>query len=212
MQRRKMLGIVAVIVAVVVFCMFLFVTMNGRDTAEDGSRPSSADLTESVDNSTDSAELEELYGEGAFVFTPAHVRERFEDTLPEGYLFAEKPAANPAQNDKLQLEIQDETGTLTELSLLFNTTKEDQTFNQIALLIKEGGFKEDTEAILEWYLKTFADSLGEADRKAVCEEYLEKMDQKEKEYSLFETDTQSLMMNYMTEESEGYYYVMIMVQ
>lgn len=212
MQRRYMLGIVAVIVAVVVFCMLLFVKMNGRNTAEDGSRPSSSDLTESVENSTDSAELEELYRDGTFVFTPALVRERFEDTLPEGYHFVEKPVANPEQNDKLQLDILDETGTLTELSLLFNTTEEDRNFNQIALLIKEGGFKEDSAAILEWYLQTFADSLGEADRKMVCEEYLEKMDQKEKEYSLFETDTQSLMMNYMSEGTDGYYYVMIMVQ
>ncbi|MBQ8230544.1 MAG: hypothetical protein IJZ34_01230 [Lachnospiraceae bacterium] len=211
MQKKNILWIVVLVVAIVMFCIILFVIPDGQSNGIEMALQSSAVSVESVENSTDSADLEGIYKEGEFIFTAVQVRERFGSTLPEGYLFADTPVANPAQNDKLQLDILDTTGMSTDIALLFNVKEADLVFNQIALVIKEGGYKEDVTAILEWYLETFADSFEDKERASINKEYLDMFENRKEEYSVYSTDAQSVMMNFMAEESGKYYYVIISI-
>ena len=167
MQKKNILWIVVFVVAIVMFCIILFVIPDGQSNGKETALQSSAVSVESVEISTDSAELEGIYKEGEFIFTAVQVRERFGSTLPEGYLFADTPVANPAQNDKLQLDILDTTGMSTDIALLFNVKEADLVVNQIALVIKEDGYKEDVTAILEWYIATFADSFEDEEKAAI---------------------------------------------
>ncbi len=211
MQKKNILWSVVFVVAIVMFCIVLFVIADGQSNEVENAVQSSIVSVESVESSTDSTELEGVYKEGNFVFTAAQVKERFESSLPEGYLFADMPVANPTQNDKLQLDILDTTGMSTDVALLFNVKEADIVFNQIALVIKEGGYKEDVAAVLEWYLNTFADSFEDKERASIYKEYLEMFGNRKEEYSVYSTDVQSVMMNFMAEESGKYYYVIISI-
>ena len=152
MKDRSILWIVVFIVATVVFLVTLFVIPDGQS----GEKESAGQSIESVENSTDSAELKGIYKDGEFIFTAMQVGERFAPTLPDGFVFADTLIANPAQNDKLQLDILDTTGTSTDIALLLDVKEADQAFSQIALVIKEDVYKEDVTALMEWYLAAFA--------------------------------------------------------
>lgn len=212
MQKKNVLWIVVFAAALMIFCVILFVLPDSQGGEKESALQSSTIATESAEQSADPAETEEIYKDGEFVFTAAQVGERFAATLPEGYLFADTPAANPAQNDKLQLDILDATGMSTDTALLLNVKEADQAFDQMALVIKEGGYKEDVTALLEWYLDTFAGSFDEAERASVNKEYLDMFESGKEEYSVYSTDTQSIMMQSMSEDSGKYYYVMISIQ
>ena len=211
MKDKSILWIVVFIVAIVMFLVTLFVIPDGQN-GEEESAGQSIQSIESVESSTDSAELKGIYKDGNFIFTAMQVGEDFAPTLPEGFVFADTLIANPDQNDKLQLDILDATGTSTDIALLLDVKEADQAFSQIALVIKEDVYKEDVTALMEWYLAAFADSFEEAERAAISEEYLDMFESRKEEYSVYSTETQSVMMNFMEAESGKYYYVIVSIQ
>lgn len=185
---------------------------SGQDT--EVSAESAGSLTESAENSIDIGEggAEALYEDGEFTFNAGEFRDRFMSTLPEGYMFAEAIEANPSQDGNMQLDILDATGGVTDIAVLLNVKEAELTCSQMALIIKESGYMEDTAAILEWYLSTFLDSFEPEERASIMEEYLDRVDSRAEEYRVYSSEVQTVMMNRVAENSGKYYYVMIAIQ
>ncbi len=220
-KNKRMLLIVVLLAVLILFFAVLFLQKNPQDDrVEPGTqslessgdtRENSAELPETAADFTDSAQ-QPVYEEGRFTFTAGQFRERFADTLPEGYIFAGEVAANPAQNGKLQLDILDAAEKTTGIGVLLDTEEQDIALSQMALIIKDGGFREDAVVLLEWYLFTFLESFSPQEKTSANEEFLDMFDKRAGDYRLHLTDFQSVMMNRMEEDSGSYYYVMISIQ
>lgn len=209
---KKILLIATFLIAFAVIGGALLSRFNAQEDKDSvQSTEGTAETAEHVNDSEEDGAAT-LYKDGAFIFTAGEFRELFADTLPEGYIFAEAAIANPAQSGNMQLDILDGAGISTDLAILMNVKEPDSTFSQIALIIKEGGYKEDAAAMLEWYLSTFLDSFEPEKQASMVEEYLDMFDRRAEEYLVYSSDAQDVMMNYVTEKSGGYYYVMITIQ
>ena len=212
MQRKSIICLGVLAISLVILGVILLVIPDAQIDENKSVQQSSEISIESVESSTDSAEFEGIYKNGVFVFTAAQVKDQFGETLPEGFLFVDEPAANLSQNGKLQWEIMDVTGMSADISLLLNVTEEKQLCNQIALVTKSEAYKDDAEALLDWYLVTFAPNFEESERAEIVEEYLDMFDGENQDYRVYSSGNQDIMINYASDESGKYYYVMLSVQ
>lgn len=212
MQKKSIICLGVLMAVLMILSVILFAIPDAQVDESEAVQQSSAMTIESVEVSTDSAEFEGIFKNGIFVFTAAQVGDRFGETLPEGFTFVGEPVANPAQNNKLEWEILDVTGMSADITLLLNVTEEKQLCRQIALVVKNDAYKDDAKLLLEWYLAIFAPSFDEDQRVEIVEAYMDMIDNEGKEYVVYSSKAQDIMINYASDESGDYYYVMLSVQ
>ena len=153
-----------------------------------------------------------LYEDGMFTFTAEEFYLRFGDTLPEGYVLADAVTVNTAQDNRMQINILDTTGTAVDIGILFDVKEPDVPGYQMALVIKEGGYQEDAVALLEWYITQFFVEFDEEKQASICETYQKMYNSRSGDYKVFTEGSQVSMMSREIEDSGNYYYVIISIQ
>ena len=182
------------------------------------SRTEEAAPTEGAGNTSEPSDIEALkrpnplYENGAFNFSAAQFRERFADTLPEGFAFAATLAANPDRGGRLQLDILDAAGTPVDLAVVINETDEDIPCRQMALVIGKESFAEDQEILLSWYLTSFLYNFETEEQETICLEYLNVLDRQITDFKVHARDELVTMMSRESEGENIYYYALISVQ
>lgn len=149
---------------------------------------------------------------GMFTFSAGQFRDRFADSLPEGYQFTDKTEANAGRDGRLQLGIREESGVLTDCVVLLNVNDPEVTCQQMALVIKADEFVENAEVLLEWYLTTFMEELEAEEQRRICEDCLDMFVSESEDYRVYSSDSLVVMMGLEAEADGDYYYVLASAQ
>ena len=208
MKNKKDLLIAAVALVSILFIAILFVASG---TLKSGTQNEEADQTIALEEETVSQEEETASqtGKSAALQEMDGFEKQFGKELPEGYGFTETLTANPARDQRMQLDILDESGTPTDIAIVFTAEGAENTGSQMALTIKEDCIPDDADAILKWYLFTFLEGYTEEKKKAIYDDYLYLFDTGSKDYRVYTEKNVTTMMSLEAEEDGNYYYVMI---
>ena len=229
MKKKKILlstVLLAVLLAVMALCIALFSnteeqeteasaqTEQSGETGVQSDEQSSQSVEQSVVQPSQSEEERQssVCEEGIFTFTAGQFAERFADTLPAGYCFADAATANPSRDHRMQIDILDSTGAPVDIEILLDVQETESAFNQMALVIKEEGYEEDASAILQWYVSTFFEGFDAQEQEVIYEDFLDMFNIRSEEYGVYAGDILAAMMCRETEDSGRYYYVLISVQ
>lgn len=214
MKNKKDLWILAVALVSILFIAILFIVSGASKsgTQED------ADQTIALEDETASKEEEAALqtGEntasqvdGAFTFSADSFAKSFEKELPQGYSFSETMMANPERDNRMQLDILDESGAPTDIAIVFDGENTERTCSQMALTIKADCIPDDADSLLKWYLFTFLKGYTEEKKKAIYDDYLYLFDTGAQDYRVYTEETVTTMISCETEEAGTYYYVMV---
>lgn len=225
-MKKRDLWMLAIALVSLVFIAIVFVAAgtSKSDTPDDTEEVIA--LNEEVgpqqeESSVQTEEAEEGSGESpsesadkgsAFAFSVDGFSEKFAGNLPQGYIFAESITANPLRDNRMQLDILDESGTSTDIAIMFDTEKAKLNCSQMALTIKEDCFEDDADAILKWYVFNFLEGFTEEKKKAIYDDYLYMFDTGSEEFRVYSEEALTVMMCRETEEAGNYYYVMVSTQ
>lgn len=204
MKNKKDLLIAAIALVSSLFIAILFVASG---TSKSGTKED-ADQTITLEDEAVSQEEEAASrpGESTTLQETDGFAKQFGKELPEGYVFAETLTANPERDNRMQLDILDESGTPTDIAIVFDGEGAD---SQMALTIKEDCIPDDADAILKWYLFTFLEGYTEEKKKAIYDDYLYLFDTGAQDYRVYTEETVTTMISCETEEVGNYYYVMV---
>lgn len=221
MKNRKNLWMCIIALVSVLFIVILFGAASASKSAVDGPQEDVVSKEEqpvlqkeeekTLEKAAEEAETfaEDAYEVGVFAFTVERFAKQFSKNLPEGYRFEDTAAGNPRRNNRLQLDIWDENGIATDISILFNAENTETVCKQLALTIKTDCSAEDADAILKWYLFTFLEEFDVEQKRAIYDEYLYMFDTGSEEYQVHAEGSQSAMMSCEEEQDGKYYYVLI---
>lgn len=215
MKNKKDLLIAAIALVSILFIAILLIASGALKS---GTQEENAEDTVVLENGADSQEevlpteetertpSESVNEENVFTFTADGFAKQFAEALPEGYAFSKEASANPERDHRMQLDILNETGTETDIAIVFAG---EGSGSQMALTIKEDCIPDDADAILKWYLFTFLEGYTEEKKKAIYDDYLYLFDTGSKEYRVYTEEDVTAMMSLEAEADGNYYYVMV---
>lgn len=217
MKKKRILLVVVVLAILAVLCIALLSKSETQKEKGETSTQSTEQTvctaeTQTAESQSSHSQMAAVYEDGMFTFNASQFRERFVDTLPQGYALAKVIAANSSRNHKMQIDILDASGTLTGMGILLDVKESDFPLRQMALVIKEDAYEEDVAVMLNWYLSTFLDEFDRERQTLIHEDYLDMFCSRFEDYRLYSADPLAVMMSYSTEDSGKYYYVVISVQ
>lgn len=219
MKKKRDLWMLVIALVSVLFVIIIFVAAGASKSGTQDD--TEAVITQEEEGAPQIEEAEERNGESSlesvdkestFTFSADGFAEKFSKGLPQGYDFAESETKNPLRGNRMQLDILDETGTPTDIAIVFDAENAELTSSQMALTIKEDSFADDADAILKWYLFTFLEGYTEEKKKAIYDDYLYMFDTGSEEFRVYSEESLTVMMCRETEESGKYYYVLISVE
>lgn len=202
MKNKKDLWIVAVALVSILFIAILFIVSGASKsgTQDDAEKTVTTEKAETV---------EEKEEKKISTQETDNFAKQFANTLPEGYVFSKEAVENPGRDNRMQMEILDETGISTDIAIVFAGKNSGDAGNQMALTIKEDCIPDDADAILKWYLFTFLEGYTEEKKKAIYDDYLYMFDTGSKDYRVYTEESVTVMMSCETEAAGNYYYVMV---
>ena len=202
MKNKKDLWIVAVALASILFIAVLVIVSGA-------SKAGTEDDVEEVVMLEKAETVEENEEKKISTQETDKFAKEFANTLPEGYSLSKKAVENPERDNRMQLEILDETGIPTDIVIVFDGKDAGPAGSQMALTIKEDCIPDDADAILKWYLFTFLEGYTEEKKKAIYDDYLYMFDTGSKDYRVYTEESVTVMMSCETENTGNYYYVML---
>ena len=218
MKKKSDLWMLAIALVSILFIVVLFIAASASKSDMQNSNENIILLEEeTITQERETTEGDEagipetIYKDGSFFFTVDEFAKYFSGTLPAGYIFSNELDVNAQRDNKMQLDILEENGTATDISIIFDDRGSDQTCKQIVLVIKSDCYEADAAAALRWYTSTFLEVFEEM-RTAVCEDYLKMFLDKTENYKVYSEDGLMTMMSCETEEDGKYYYVLVSVQ
>ena len=215
MMKKRDLWMLAIALVSLVFIAIVFVAAGASksDTPDDTEEVIALNEEAAPQQEESSVQIEETADKGStFAFSVDGFSEKFAGNLPQGYIFAESITANPLRDNRMQLDILDESGTSTDIAIMFDTEKAKLNYSQMALTIKEDCFEDDADAILKWYVFNFLEGFTEEKKKAIYDDYLYMFDTGSEEFRVYSEEALTVMMCRETEEAGNYYYVMVSTQ
>lgn len=154
---------------------------------------------------------ESLFRDHTFTFTAEEFADRFAGSLPERFVFGDVLAANPLEQDRLQLDILEASGAPADIAIVFDSKEADSAYNRMALAIKGDRFQSDAETVIHWYLYTFLEGYNENLKNEIYEKYVDMFSSKAEGHKVYSEGSVTTMMLCETEETGNYYYIMMSV-
>lgn len=212
-MKKKLIRSV-IFVLIMMMCLALAACAGGQIHESDASSTEAEVSAEETTEEAEGAETEEaplISENGMFDFTAKEFRDRFAENLPKGFVFADQTQVSASQDKKIQLNILDDAGNVTDMAILMDAEDEDASFKQMALVIKEGWFEEDVSAVLNWYITNFFEEFDEKEKLEIHEEYFKIFTERTEDYSVYGSESCDVMMMRNTEETGNFYYIMISI-
>lgn len=213
-MKKTILLAVPIVFVVIMLCLAQIFGTDGSTDESDAMSTEQSVSSETIGDDINAAEVDgsQLINEhGKFTFTAEQFGERFSDTLPKGFQFAKEIFASESQEQKMQLNILDASGEVTDMAILMDVKDAELPFKKMALMIKEDWFEDDVNAILNWYITTFFDGFDEKEKFEIHEEYLKMFTERSEEYRVYDSESCEVMMIKNVEDHGKIYYIMIAI-
>jgi hypothetical protein len=206
-NKKKLLAlaIAALLFVLAVCCAVLFFGSDEPEAATDATEATGAETAAAA------SDADPIFANSLFTFTASQFRERFADTLPDGFILADSVFPNPSRADKLQIDILTSAGERTGIAILFDIWEQEECFGKMALTVGADNDSDDFAILAEWYISTFLTGLTAGEQRAAHNTFTKMFNSKGDEYELVPADAHVAMMMPYEEDSGTQYYLMISI-